>query len=59
MGADSAIMNPVSQIVAVRSGNKLRTLNLELQSHMKGHTMPDGQNIHRFTNLTRYILQID
>jgi hypothetical protein len=36
MGADSAIMNPMSQIVAVRSGGKLRTLNLELQSNMKG-----------------------
>ena len=45
MGADSAIMNPVSQIVAVRSGGKLRTLNLELQSPMKGHTMPAGDKV--------------
>ena len=56
MGADSAIMNPVSQIVAVRSGNKLRTLNLELQSPMKGHTMPDGQNIHFWRWLTPKVI---
>jgi clathrin heavy chain len=56
MGADSAIMNPMSQIVAVRSGGKLRTLNLELQSNMKGHTMPQGQNIHFWRWLTPKVI---
>lgn len=42
MSADSAIMNPVSKIIAVRNGGKLKTFNLELQSPMKGYELTNG-----------------
>eukprot|EP01006_Ploeotia_vitrea_P038806 TRINITY_DN66279_c7_g9_i1.p1 TRINITY_DN66279_c7_g9~~TRINITY_DN66279_c7_g9_i1.p1 ORF type:complete len:1733 (+),score=1150.79 TRINITY_DN66279_c7_g9_i1:482-5680(+) len=36
---DSAIMNPVSKVVALRSGSNLQIYNLEMKSKMKSTTM--------------------
>ena len=52
MSADSAIMNPVSKIIAVRNGGKLRTFNLELQSPMKGYEINDGSTVKYWCWLT-------
>eukprot|EP00041_Stephanoeca_diplocostata_P026406 m.712062 g.712062 ORF g.712062 m.712062 type:complete len:1677 (+) comp22957_c0_seq1:116-5146(+) len=40
IGADSAIMNPVTKIIALKAGKTLQIFNLELKSKMKEHAMP-------------------
>ncbi|KAI8870147.1 clathrin heavy-chain terminal domain-containing protein, partial [Ramicandelaber brevisporus] len=37
--ADSAIMNPVSRIIALKAGRQLQVFNLELKAKVKGHVM--------------------
>ncbi|KAI9012382.1 hypothetical protein DFJ74DRAFT_710372 [Hyaloraphidium curvatum] len=39
--ADSAIMNPVSKIIALKAGHQLQIFNIELKSKIKSHTMND------------------
>jgi clathrin heavy chain len=40
--AEAAIMNPVSKVLALRSGNQMQIFNMELQSKMKDHTMTEA-----------------
>lgn len=39
ISAESSIMNPVSRVLALKSGQHLQVYNLELQANMKSHTM--------------------
>lgn len=38
--ADSAIMNPVAKVIALKAGRTLQIFNLETKSKMKAHDMP-------------------
>jgi clathrin heavy chain len=38
--ADSAIMNPVAKVIALKAGKTLQIFNLEMKSKMKAHDMP-------------------
>lgn len=39
--ADSIIMNPVSKVMALKSGNVLQIFNIELKTKMSMHKMPE------------------
>lgn len=39
--AESVIMNPMSKVLALRSGNLLQISNIELRSKLKSHTMTE------------------
>ncbi|KAI8903541.1 hypothetical protein EDD86DRAFT_242981 [Gorgonomyces haynaldii] len=39
--ADSAIMNPSSNIIALKAGRQLQIFNLELKAKIKAHAMPE------------------
>ena len=39
--AESAIMNPVSKVIALKSGNHLQIFNMEMKSKMKSHQLTD------------------
>jgi clathrin heavy chain len=41
ISADSAIMNPVSKVIALKAGKQLQIFNLELKAKMKSHMMVD------------------
>uniref|UniRef100_A0A1I8GPI0 Clathrin heavy chain n=1 Tax=Macrostomum lignano TaxID=282301 RepID=A0A1I8GPI0_9PLAT len=41
ISADSAIMNPVSKVIALKAGRNLQIFNLELKSKMKSHNMSE------------------
>lgn len=40
MSAEAAIMNPVSKVLALKSGQQLQIFNLELKAKMKSYAMP-------------------
>ena len=42
MKAEAAIMNPISKVIALRSGGILQVFNLELQTKMKSFTSPSS-----------------
>ena len=50
MKATAAIMNPVSTILALRSGNVLQMFNLDLQAKMKSSTLPSPVLFWRWTS---------
>ena len=39
--ADSAIMNPVSKVIALKAGKTLQIFNMELKAKMKAHNMAE------------------
>jgi hypothetical protein len=39
--ADSAIMNPVSKVIALKAGNYLQIFNMEMKSKMKSHQLTE------------------
>lgn len=39
--ADSAIMNPVNNIIALKAARQLQIFNLELKAKIKAHVMPE------------------
>lgn len=41
VNADSAIMNPMTKVLALRASNKLQVYNLEMRSKISEHTMND------------------
>ena len=40
--AESAIMNPVSKVIALKAGNYLQIFNMEMKSKMKSHQLTDA-----------------
>jgi clathrin heavy chain len=48
--AEAAIMNPLSQVLALRSGTTLQIFNLELQARMKSSTMNEQVVFWRWTS---------
>ncbi len=50
ISAEGAIMNPVSKVLALKSGQNLQVYNLELQSKMKSHTMSAPVSFWRWVN---------
>ncbi len=40
ISAEAAIMNPVSKVLALRSGQQLQIFNMDLRAKMKSHNMP-------------------
>ncbi|KXS18347.1 clathrin heavy chain [Gonapodya prolifera JEL478] len=41
IAADSAIMNPVSKVIALKAGRQLQIFNLEMKSKIKSHAMQE------------------
>lgn len=41
IAADSAIMNPISKVLALKAANTLQIFNLDLKAKMKSHTMAE------------------
>jgi clathrin heavy chain len=39
--ADSAIMNPISKVIALKAGKTLQIFNMELKAKMKAHNMTE------------------
>ena len=39
--AESAIMNPVSKVIALKAGNYLQIFNMEMKSKMKSHQLTE------------------
>jgi len=48
--AEAAIMNPVSNILALRSGTTLQIFNLDAKAKVKSHTMPEPVVFWRWTS---------
>ncbi|PAA90377.1 hypothetical protein BOX15_Mlig013708g1 [Macrostomum lignano] len=48
ISADSAIMNPVSKVIALKAGKSLQIFNIELKSKMKSHTMTEDVTFWRW-----------
>eukprot|EP01006_Ploeotia_vitrea_P036085 TRINITY_DN65965_c0_g1_i1.p1 TRINITY_DN65965_c0_g1~~TRINITY_DN65965_c0_g1_i1.p1 ORF type:complete len:1680 (-),score=269.82 TRINITY_DN65965_c0_g1_i1:136-5175(-) len=42
MAAESAIMNPVSKVLALKAGTTLQIFNLDMRTKMKSYNMPDA-----------------
>ena len=40
IAAEAAIMNPISKVIALKSGQNLQIFNLELRAKMKATAMP-------------------
>ena len=41
IAADSAIMNPISKVLALKAQSTLQIFNLDLKAKMKSHAMPE------------------
>ena len=41
ISAESAIMNPVSKVIALQAGNYLQIFNMEMKSKMKSHQLAE------------------
>ena len=41
IGAESAIMNPVSKVIALKAGNYLQIFNMDMKSKMKSHQLTE------------------
>ena len=41
IGAESAIMNPVSKVIALKAGNYLQIFNMDIKSKMKSHQLTE------------------
>ena len=41
ISAESAIMNPVAKVIALKNGTQMQIFNIELKSKMKAHNMPE------------------
>jgi clathrin heavy chain len=52
ISADSAIMNPAEQIIALKAGATLQIFNLETKSKLKACTMPEGITFWRWVDNT-------
>ncbi|KAK8792774.1 hypothetical protein WA158_004938 [Blastocystis sp. Blastoise] len=49
MGAEAAIMNPVSKVIALRKGNQLQVYNLDMKSKMASFKLPDSASVTYWT----------
>jgi len=54
--AEAAIMNPVSNILALRSGTTMQIFNLELKAKIKAHAMPEPVIFWRWTSASNVAL---
>ncbi len=43
--ADSAIMNPIAKVIALRLGGHLQIFNIEMKAKMKTHDMPENDPV--------------
>ncbi|KAJ3382198.1 hypothetical protein HDU84_004560 [Entophlyctis sp. JEL0112] len=50
--ADSAIMNPVAKVIALKAGRQLQILNLELKAKIKAHVMHEDVVFWKWASLT-------
>ena len=48
--AESAIMNPVSKVIALKAGNYLQIFNMEMKSKMKSHQLTEPTIFWRWTS---------
>lgn len=56
ISAEAAIMNPVSEVLALRSGNTLQIFNLELKAKMKSHNITEPVVFWRWTSTNNIAL---
>lgn len=54
--ADSIIMNPVSKVMALKSGNVLQIFNIELKTKMSMHKMTDAVIFWKWINVNTIAL---
>ncbi|GAV05648.1 hypothetical protein RvY_15748 [Ramazzottius varieornatus] len=54
--ADSAIMNPASKVIALKSGRTLQIFNIEMKSKMKAHNMPEDVVFWKWINVNTVAL---
>lgn len=54
--AEAAIMNPVSNILALRSGTTLQVFDLDAKAKLKNHTMPEPVVFWKWTGPTNLAL---
>lgn len=50
ISADSAIMNPISKVIALKAGRTLQIFNLEMKAKMKAHNMNEDVLFWRWIN---------
>jgi clathrin heavy chain len=51
ISADSAIMNPISKVIALKAGKQLQIFNLELKAKMKAYVAPDDVIFWKWINV--------
>lgn len=56
ISADSAIMNPKSKVIALKSSNTLQIFNIEMKSKMKAHNMTDEVQFWKWINVNTVAL---
>lgn len=56
ISADSAIMNPVSKVIALKAGKTLQIFNIELKSKMKSHNLTDDVTFWKWININTIAL---
>jgi clathrin heavy chain len=56
ISADSAIMNPLSKVIALKAGKSLQIFNLELKSKMKSHQLTDDVAFWKWINVNTVAL---
>ena len=49
MGAEAAIMNPVSRVIALRKGTQLQVFNLDMKTKMASFKLPDSAQVSYWT----------
>ncbi|PAA66993.1 hypothetical protein BOX15_Mlig013825g1 [Macrostomum lignano] len=56
ISADSAIMNPVSKVIALKAGKSLQIFNIELKSKIKSHAMTEEVTFWRWITVNTIAL---
>jgi clathrin heavy chain len=51
ISADSAIMNPISKVIALKAGKSLQIFNLEMKSKLKSHQLTDDVIFWKWINV--------
>ncbi|KAJ3401399.1 hypothetical protein HDU80_006064 [Chytriomyces hyalinus] len=52
ISADSAIMNPVAKVIALKAGRQLQIFNIELKAKIKAYSMPEDVVFWKWVSLT-------
>lgn len=59
ISADSAIMNPISKVIALKAGKTLQIFNIELKSKMKSHNLTEDVTFWKWISVNTIALVTD